>query len=239
MSMNFKEYLDDIMSTEDVNVSADETEIPEDATKTVNDKGESDNGPDKQDPVDLNKSDDVDDIFNEEHTDDNPASYEELENIEEEPVPTNEEIGEMSEAIPENIEEGDLNVDEEGVEVSEPIETETSDENSGEEEVGVDPNQALECIIQSREEEIQLIKGDTQVSIGDDNNVSVNTNSNTDESSDNEGSDDNQNSSDDEMNTENQENSEGGENSDQDNGGETNSDDNSTEDLHDISKFFC
>lgn len=75
------ETLRSIFSMEDDNYQEREENKPEDGESVVTDKGpDSDNGPAHQEVQSVQEDgSNVDEVFNEEHTDDNPASVEELE----------------------------------------------------------------------------------------------------------------------------------------------------------------
>lgn len=256
------EMLKTIFSTEnDDSYCEREDNKPENGESVVTDKGpDSDNGPKEQEVQSVQEDGkDVDEVFNEEHTDENPASVEDLD---EESIPSEQEVEKMSEEIPEPIEEGDTTMTEDGPDVENPPvvdENETpneetppaldpeevvpptegegegnsTDPNNG--EAGIDPVQALEAIIQSREEDIQIIKGDTQISIDEENKVSIDQNADNSAASTDEGATEN---------TETPTEGEGGENTENtsEEGGENTEDENqSTESMKikNIAEYFC
>lgn len=220
-----KSILDAIFSQEDYEQDADYT--PEDGTPVVDTKGDSDNGPETEDPESLQNADQVDDTFNDEHTDPDPASVEEL--MAEE-VPSEEEIEDTAGDPPPTIEDSDVTINADTVEVQDSdVDVDANDasidasdnamddaEAAG--EVGVDPEQAIECIIRGREEDIRLIANGTEVNIDEQGNVGVDSNSggdmDTGDNDNNDGGDDMNNGDDNNDNSDDDNN-----NSDDNNGG--------------------
>lgn len=216
---NASEILRSIFSTEDYEEQADHA--PQDGDTVVTTKGsDSDNGPSEQDTVTpAEDGGDVDEIFNEDHTQDNPASVEELDD---EAVPSEEEVEEMTSEIPEPPVEGDLEVTDNGPEVVEApeednhntdidvtVEVEAPADGSdvvpevegegtgdsldaGNGEAGIDPEQAIECILALEEGDIQIVKDGVQISIDEENKVSIDQSGDTgsDDSSDDSSMDD-------------------------------------------------
>lgn len=216
---NASEILRSIFSTEDYEEQADHA--PQDGDTVVTTKGsDSDNGPSEQDTVTpAEDGGDVDEIFNEDHTQDNPASVEELDD---EAVPSEEEVEEMTSEIPEPPVEGDLEVTDNGPEVVESpeednhntdidvtVEVEAPADGSdvvpevegegtgdsldaGNGEAGIDPEQAIECILALEEGDIQIVKDGVQISIDEENKVSIDQSGDTgsDDSSDDSSMDD-------------------------------------------------
>lgn len=199
---NASEILRSIFSTEDYEEQADHA--PQDGDTVVTSKGDdSDNGPSEQDIITpAEDGGDVDEIFNEDHTQDNPASVEELDD---DVAPSEQEVEEMTEEIPEPPVEGDLEVTSDGPEVVESpednhntdidvtVEVEAPADGSdvvpevegegtgdsldaGNGEAGIDPEQAIECILALEEGDIQIVKDGVQISIDEENKVSIDQN---------------------------------------------------------------
>lgn len=245
------ETLRSIFSMENDNYEEREDNKPEDGESVITDKGpDSDNGPQEQEVQSVQEDgSNVDEKFNEEHTDEDPASVEELE---EESIPTDAEVEEMSEEIPETADEGDVVVDETGA--PESVEPPTVEENpevdeivpedaqnpvteeNPEGEVGVDPVQALEAILAREEGDIQIIKDGVQVCIDEENKVSIDNN---DEGAGEGGEDNSEDTIEDNTSEGGEDNSEGSEGAGE--GGEEGSEDASTEEmkLSQIAKFYC
>lgn len=138
-------------------------------------------GPDEQEITDISNVDTVDDILNDEVSGE-IGSIEELEEVvDEEEIPDNSDVQDMTETLPDEVEEGDVEVDEDGVNVSEPV---TVDIDEDGEELGIDPEQAIECIIRSREEDITIIRNDTEVTLGEKGEVSIDKTDNSDSGDD-------------------------------------------------------
>lgn len=199
MSTFFNDFRDELNSiSRSIEEANTEDRIPEGGTPGVDDKGEDpDSGPDVEKTEDVGNVSDVDEVFKDYVTDPEPASAEELE-IENEDGSTEinvDEVEQLTVEAPGAIDADDVCIDEtpgadDAVEVTdanvsvtstdseqteEQPEVEPTEENP-DGELGINIDQAIECLIRGREEEIQVIVGDTEVSIDEAGKVSVDQN---------------------------------------------------------------
>lgn len=197
---DFRDELDAISrSIEEANT---EERTPEGGTPGVDSKGsDPDSGPDVEKTENVENVPEVDEVFKDYVTDPEPASAEELE-IENGENGTTEiqvdEVEQLTVEAPGAIDSDDVTITEEptsdeepAVEVSdanvnvtstdsdevveETPEVKPTEENPNG-ELGINIDQAIECLLRGREEEIQVIVGDTEVAIDEAGKVSVDQN---------------------------------------------------------------
>lgn len=198
MSRLFGDFRDELNQMSRSIESIEEERVPEGGTPGVDDKGKDpDSGPEVEKTENVENVPEVDEVFKDYVTDPEPASAEELE-IENQDGSTEinvDEVEQLTVEAPGAIDADDVCIDEaedseNPVEVtdenanvsstdSEPVEeqpkVEPTEENPNG-ELGINIDQAIECLIRGREEEIQVIVGDTEVSIDEAGKVSVDQN---------------------------------------------------------------